>query len=288
MVALTAISVSLLLSAVATPRVSGTKQPDGDVCDGAACPDAVSLLQLRFATPVSSHMAKSISNTSWLGTPDKAKTIAAFVAAGGDSATITDTKWAYIKAAVADISMTDKYEYAMFFANLMQESGLLTVTKESSDHFDENDYDWDNGKYEKDVSKVHYFGRGYLQLTWKKNYEAAKEWGCNKSDIVADPDKVAEDEELAWCVSAWYWLENVNKDRCDKNRDGERECEMGNTIHAINGALECNDGTADCEEHAKNRFCYYKDFFESYSYPTKLSYVGSECCKNMDANCRVA
>merc|ERR1711956_167317 len=116
---------------------------------------------------------------------------------------------------------------------------------------------------------VQYYGRGYLQLTWKENYEAAKAWGCNTYDIVNDPDKVVTDEDTAWCATAWFWYTNVNKDRCDKARDGKRECEMGNTIDAINGKQEC---TTTCGAEPKNRFCYYKKFYEKF--PARLWVVG--------------
>merc|ERR1711956_189894 len=52
---------------------------------------------------------------------------------------------------------------------------------------------------------------GYLQTTWLLNYKDAKAGGCNKDasggtvDIVDDPGKVATDDTLAWCTTAYFW-----------------------------------------------------------------------------------
>merc|ERR1711988_718201 len=51
--------------------------------------------------------------------------------------------------------------------------------------------------------KVQYYGRGYLQTTWRENYVKAKnDGGCNSVDIVKNPNKVATDTSLAWCTAA--------------------------------------------------------------------------------------
>lgn len=48
-----------------------------------------------------------------------------------------------------------------------------------------------------------YYGRGFLQLTWKDNYRAAeKKFG---RPLVAQPD-LALDPELAGKITSWYWL----------------------------------------------------------------------------------
>ena len=88
MVAFVSVLVSFLLSGLATYCASGTKQPDGEVCDGAPCPDTVSLLQLRFEAPVSSRMAATHSAGTF--TPVKQTTKDAFKAAGGDEQLIED------------------------------------------------------------------------------------------------------------------------------------------------------------------------------------------------------
>jgi len=114
----------------------------------------------------------------------------------------------------------------------MQESGQFTVTTESTNHFSNDDYDWgegescpktcaasDNadagssccGKDCKFDCNNQYFGRGYVQRTWRKNYvDANANGGCknekgNSVDIVENPEEVATDENLAWCTLAYFW-----------------------------------------------------------------------------------
>jgi len=183
----------------------------------------------------------------------------------------------------------------MFIANIMQETGEMTTKTESTSHYTSKSYDWGDcaanvsvpvkGKDLKDSDKCkkHYFGRGYLQTTWHKNYKAAKDAGkCttdtagNDVDIVANPEKVAIDETLAWCTAAHYWKVAVHDDRCKNG------CDMGNTISAINGALECKDGNKE----AQRRFCFYKKFYESYA-STTLYWHDTVCVKDLDALCPV-
>jgi len=123
----------------------------------------------------------------------------------------------------------------------------------------------------------HFFGRGYLQTTWRLNYVGARDYGhCNEDkdgkevDIVDEPEKVAEDEVLAWCTSAYFWKKNVHDDRCKST------CDLGMTISAINGDQECDQPSTtrrrrrrapDTEhrEAAQNRWCYFAAFYYSYT-----------------------
>merc|ERR1719242_712613 len=92
----------------------------------------------------------------------------------------------------------------------------------------------------------HYIGRGYLQTTWLKNYQLAKDGGCTKDesgnsvDIVKNPEKVASDTALAWCTSAVFWKREVHDDRCKGTTASKTTCDLGNTISAINGDQECD------------------------------------------------
>merc|ERR1711988_1724714 len=71
--------------------------------------------------------------------------------------------------------------------------------------------------------KVQYYGRGYLQTTWRENYVKAKnDGGCNSADIVKNPNKVATDTSLAWCTAAYYWKVAVHQDRCPTQSMGQR------------------------------------------------------------------
>jgi predicted chitinase len=236
-------------------------------------------------------------------TPDKTKAAAAFWNAVEDTsagatvvkARITDN-WSSIASAVTEAGIADAKEFAMFIANIMQETGEMTTKTEAASHYTSSSYDWGECKAgvsvpvkgsdleTSDECTKHYFGRGYLQTTWHKNYKAIKDAGkCktdsagNSVDIVANPEKVASDEKLAWCTAAYYWKTAVHDDRC---KDG---CDMGNTISAINGALECGtDGNAE----AQRRFCFFKDFYESYA-DTTLYWSDNVCITDLDALCPV-
>jgi len=202
--------------------------------------------------------------------------------------------WVAIKSAVAESGIADSKEFAMFIANVMQETGEMTTKTESTSHYTSNNYDWGEcavdapvkGADLKDTDKCtkQYFGRGYLQTTWHKNYKEIVDAGkCNKDrygkpvDIVVNPEKVATDETLAWCTAAYYWKNSVHDDRCKNG------CDMGNTIDAINGPLECHD---DHPEHAQRRFCFYKNFYESYA-STTVYWHDKVCVKDLDAKCPV-
>jgi len=248
--------------------------------------DQVLLLQTNF----------QFQQTGTAFSVDYDKTKIAFVAANGEESSLpsesTLTKY------VGKAGIASDVEYSFFIANMMQESGLLKVTTEASDHYADGDYDWGEGSScPKTCTKSdnvdsgtsccgsdcsskctkHYIGRGYLQTTWLKNYQDAKDTGgCTKDendnevDIVKNPEKVASDTVLAWCTSAFFWKKNVHDDRC------KTTCDLGNTISAINGDQECESGSqfknatdpsveAHHREAAQNRFCYYSAFYYSYS-----------------------
>lgn len=77
-------------------------------------------------------------------------------------------------------------EVAMYLAQLLHESGGLKYTREISP----------------DPSYGKYYGRGYIQLSDKRNYRAAgNELGY---DYEGDPDMVERDPH-AWLTSGWYW-----------------------------------------------------------------------------------
>jgi len=232
-----------------------------------------------------------------------------------------DTNWpALAKAVYYKSSIVDAGEFAMFMANVMHESAELT-TKVEGTSYKNKDYDWgvctgvdvndkdmdycewkENGEIvkETDITKCcrgsncatkcdkHYSGRGYLQTTYYKNYKDASEAGCTKDfngnsvDIVKNPELVEDDEVLAWCTAAVYWKKNVHGDRCP---NGSKSCDMGNTISAINGALECGEDSAH-KEQAQRRFCFYRHFHEAYKHE-RMYWADSVCFKGLDALCPV-
>jgi len=254
--------------------------------------DQVLLLQTNF----------QFQQTGTAFSVDYDKTKIAFVAANGEESSLpsesTLTKY------VGKAGIASDVEYSFFIANMMQESGLLKVTTEASDHYADGDYDWGEGSScPKTCTKSdnvdsgtsccgsdcsskctkHYIGRGYLQTTWLKNYQDAKDGGCDKDengnsvDIVKNPEKVASDTALAWCTSAYFWKKNVHDDRCTTT------CDLGMTISAINGNQECTGGSEFSAAHAEaaqNRFCYFAAFYYSYSGGTWPD-TDSTCISNL-------
>jgi predicted chitinase len=205
--------------------------------------------------------------------PNQTKTENAFVAAGGSKSKITDN-WSYITNAVTKAGIPDDVHFAFFVANMMQETAALTTKKEYSSHYDASDYDWNSDQ------TIQYYGRGYLQTTWKTNYEAAKDTcktddSGNTVDVVTNPVKIESSENLAWCTAAYYWKKNVQDDRCN--------CDLGMTIDAINGDLECkaHKDKDTHNEEAKNRYCYFKKFYEEYSGNTVQSWNVGTACGNL-------
>jgi predicted chitinase len=214
-------------------------------------------------------------------TPDKTKAGDAFAAAGGTKSKITDN-WDYIKDAVKDAGITNDQHFALFVANLMQETGCMTTKTESSDHYTKDDYDWSGPN----KTGVHYYGRGYLQLTWKVNYGKANKT-CTKNDakttvdIVTNPGEIETSENLAWCTAAWYWKENVQDDRCKPT------CDLSMTIDAINGNQECPKKSSDpANKEAKRRYCFFKKFWEKYQTNKVADWqVGTGCGAGLANDC---
>jgi len=246
--------------------------------------DQVLLLQTDFQ-----HNKREVFATAQTAfTPDYDLTKTAFEAAGGDSSDLPSKT--QLETTIENAGIGSAEEYAFFFANLMQESGMLTAKTESDMNTKKDKYDYGGGSncpttcpYEKDKvdkdtsccgsaceSKCdnHYHGRGYLQTTWLLNYKGAKDGGCDKDDqgktvnIVDDPEKVATDDTLAWCTTAFFWKTKVHDDR------GCPSCDLGATIHAINAAQECEGGNEFSETNrkkAQNRWCYYAAFYRAYA-----------------------
>lgn len=207
---------------------------------------------------------------------DWEKTKTAFVAAGGSTSSLPTE--ATLKTYTKSACIHDEKEFAMFFANLMQESDKLTATAEYNHASKKSSYDWGENKDGKTCDrdgekgchgsncsskcKVHYYGRGYLQTTWRENYAKAYTCGgCDSKNIVVNPDEVASSKALSWCTTAYYWRTAVHLDRCP---NGGESCDLGNTIHAINAEQECGANAAHKAE-ARQRYCYYAKFYKSYS-----------------------
>jgi len=89
------------------------------------------------------------------------------------------------------------------------------------------------------------------------NYKAASLALYNDLRLWTNPELVAQDDEIAWAVSFWFWKENVH------SRPGVLDGKFGATTNAINGYLECNGG--QYQYKAPNRFYIYKEILKAFN-----------------------
>ncbi|KAI9337232.1 lysozyme-like domain-containing protein [Obelidium mucronatum] len=110
-------------------------------------------------------------------------------------------------------------ELSLLLGNLAWESGGFSHTKEQACQDGSCAYGW-------------YYGRGYLQLTWQANYQAAADF-LGRPEIASNPDLVSNDEYTNWQVVEWYWMQKVSP---VLQADGFT---IGASVKAINGGIEC-------------------------------------------------
>lgn len=87
-----------------------------------------------------------------------------------------------------------------------------------------------------------YYGRGWFQLSWPCNYDAAG--NALKADLLQNPDQVAESDTLAAATALWFW---------NNNNMGKpaREGNFGGTTQIIN-KIEC--GPTPQQNHRVERY----------------------------------
>ena len=142
-----------------------------------------------------------------------------------------DKKYDGFSKGLKKSKISSKREAAMFLAQILHESGGLKYTAEikCKDTGCPGDYPLTGiGKPGK-----HYFGRGYIQLTWDYNYQKASKALFGDNRLVDNPDQVATNDEYAWGTSFWFWDTNVH------SAAGVQQGQFGAATNAINGPLEC-------------------------------------------------
>lgn len=168
------------------------------------------------------------------------------------------SKAPHFLTALKDASIATKQEAAMFMAQCWHESDQFQATEEYACKGDEakkaacdKSYPLTPGKGK---TGQHYYGRGYIQLTWDYNYEEASAalFPQDPKKLIEKPDLVATDDEIAWRTAAWFWNKNVHKVATDGK--------FGATTRAINGALECDGKKPDI---AAKRFKYYETIMKA-------------------------
>ncbi|KAK1271964.1 Chitinase 4 [Acorus gramineus] len=141
---------------------------------------------------------------------------------------------------------TRKREIAAFFAHVTHETGHLCFIEEinGASH---NYCDKRFPRYPC-LSNKGYFGRGPLQISWNYNYgPAGKSIGF---DGLRAPETVAKNPVISFKTALWFWMNNVHSIIISGKGFGE-------TIRAINGAVECN-GKKPGAVQARVR--YYKGY----------------------------
>jgi predicted chitinase len=113
----------------------------------------------------------------------------------------------------------------MFLANIIQETAALKTLAE---------YDSLDGTYLRSKPYYPYYGRGYIQLTWRDNYRAAGE--ALGVDLMSNPSLLEEDKDLAARAAVWYWNSRGCSDYADRGDFGA-VCELINRGAADGGPV---------------------------------------------------
>jgi predicted chitinase len=119
-----------------------------------------------------------------------------------------------------------KHEAAALLAQISQETGGLTVVRETA-CVPMTPQCTTFGTAEQD-----FFGRGAIQLTHKANYDAAN---AVFPGISTNPDLVAQMTSIAYGTAVWFWMTKG----CHGAIMGQN---FGETTRIINGGLECGGG----------------------------------------------
>jgi len=123
-----------------------------------------------------------------------------------------------------------KREAAAFLANVAHESGGFQYAEEL---ICANGAWMTNPDCSVYISNgISYHGRGAIQLSYLSNYRAASRALC--ADLVANPDQVATNPELAMGTAIWFWMQGGRCHQIITNNGG-----FGATVNAING-IECS------------------------------------------------
>ncbi|XP_055544935.1 uncharacterized protein LOC129730012 [Wyeomyia smithii] len=129
-------------------------------------------------------------------------------------------------------SVSTTNEAAMFLAQLMHESGGFRYREEIS-----------RGAGQPYGS---YYGRGYIQLTWRENYAAASSYLFGDDRLVHSPDLVSANPHMSMLVSVWYWETRVRPQAAPFRN-------FYCTTKAINGGIENSPN----HPSAKRRYSFY-------------------------------
>jgi len=116
-----------------------------------------------------------------------------------------------------------------------------------------------------------YFGRGWLQLSWPPNYQAAGRDPRINMDLVATPELVSRNEVLAAKTGIWYFTSTAISSP-PINRYAAAGWFSAST-NKINGPLECNTGS----QNQLTRVKRYQDARRCLGLPPETNMAKASC-----------
>ncbi|WP_405538886.1 glycoside hydrolase family 19 protein [Streptomyces sp. NBC_00075] len=140
-----------------------------------------------------------------------------------------------------------KQEAAAFLANVDHETGhLVYVVEQNTANYP---HYCDAGQpYGCPAGQAAYYGRGPIQLSWNFNYKAAGD--ALGIDLLNNPWLVQNDAAVAWRTGLWFWNTSTGAGTMTPHNAMVNQAGFGQTIRAINGALEC-DGKNPAQVQAR-------------------------------------
>ena len=104
-----------------------------------------------------------------------------------------------------------------------------------------------------------YYGRGPIQISYFYNYGNFSEFLYNNTSLVANPDLLEQNGELAFLSAIWFWMtpqcpkpscHQVMQEIYNESATSYSKTKMSkkgflHTVNIINGSVECHDGAWD-------------------------------------------
>jgi predicted chitinase len=127
----------------------------------------------------------------------------------------------------------------MFLANVIHETNGLKALREDNPKPQEYRVSnqaviqsWEQRwvDLEKKYPNNHYYGRGYLQLSWVYNYYEASQALFGNERLVQNPDLVCNDQSTAWKTAFWFWETRVHPNRQVQRGDLDEAINIINSI----------------------------------------------------------